>query len=445
MNFPTLYTQDSQAPQSNLQRLLWVRSLFLGGLGLLLAMACWGLQLELPYLAMGSIAAGLLLINIIVWTAKAHYSATDRACFLQLLIDLAGISLLFYCSGGANNPFIAYYLVPLSLSAATLPRRYTLSLFGVALTAYTLLFFFNIPLQALAPVHNHGAEFGHPIATAGQNSLAAGFYISPHTLGMWFNFLLSATLIIYFVAQMAAALRQQDAQLASLREEALRDEQLLAVATLAAGTAHELGTPLTTLKTLIGEMQLDYPDQADLQADLSILKHQIGHCTQTLKQLHEQASQRRHQQAPVPVKAYCEKLLDQWLLLRPDVTAAIHINPEAPPINAIFDPTIAQSISNLLNNAADACPDDIEIFCDWDTHALQLMIDDKGSGIDPGLIHQLSHPYASSKGSGRGLGLFLTHATLTRYGGEVHLQNRPQGGTRTHLRLPLQPEKREAL
>lgn len=422
------HSPPATAPQTNLQRLLIVRALFLLGAALVLAAAWLGLNLQLPYPAMLGIISLMTLVNLgLWWRQQPGREAGPGALCLQLLLDLLAITALLYCSGGASNPFVAYYLVPLCLAAASLPRRLTLPLFGIALASYTLLFFVNVPLPELAPDHSQHAHH-----------LAPGAAISPHTLGMWFNFVLSALLIVFFVAKMASALRQQDAQLASLREETLRDEQLLAVATLAAGTAHELGTPLTTLKTLISEMQLDYTDQPALQADLAILKNQIGHCTHTLRQLHEQAGQRRHQQQPQRLHDYCQRLLDQWLLLRPDVSAHIETDPQAPAICAVFDPTIAQSISNLLNNAADACPHHIHIQCRWDTRELELIIDDNGPGLDAALTDQLGQAYASSKGQGRGLGLFLSHATLTRYGGVVHLQNRPGGGARTHLRLPLQ-------
>ena len=85
---------------------------------------------------------------------------------------------------------------------------------------------------------------------------------------MWANFAISAAIIIYFISRMASALKIQQQEIALQREAQLRDEQLLAVGTLAAGTAHELGTPLNTMKLLVDEMLVDKMpvDNSDLAA-----------------------------------------------------------------------------------------------------------------------------------------------------------------------------------
>lgn len=409
---------------TNLQRLLIARALFSLAVSLTLGLCYFTLATPLPYLLLIGILSGLTLINFVSWLRLVNQPETagNTECFIQLVIDLLGITALLFFTGGANNPFVAYYLVPLCLAASFLPRRFTLSLTLLALILYSGLFYFNVPLPQLAP-----QPHSHHLQSTSLNS---------HSLGMWFSFLLSALLITIFVAQMAAALRQQDAELANLREETLRDEQLMAVATLAAGTAHELATPLSTMKTLVSEMQADY-DQPGLKADLEILKNQIQHCTRTLRQLHQQAGLSRQSPPAIDVGTYCRELFDRWLLLHPAVDARLTLAPDCPPLSARFDPTIEQSISNLLNNAADACSHQLDVHCHWNHQQLTMQIDDDGPGIAAAMQKKLGQAYHSSKGDGRGLGLFLTHATLTRYGGEVELTNRPQGGTRTRMHLPL--------
>jgi two-component system sensor histidine kinase RegB len=123
-------------------------------------------------------------------------------------------------------------LCPICISAATLSWSYTWVITSLCVASYTLLLFFHIALPVLSPAHHHGNHQD----------------INLHILGMWLNFFISAALITYFVVKMAQDLRRQDDLLNQKREDDLRDEQLMAVATLAAGTAHELGTPLSTMK-----------------------------------------------------------------------------------------------------------------------------------------------------------------------------------------------------
>jgi len=426
------------APAQNLRRLLLIRGLFLLLLCTTLTYCYWSLGFALPYQPLLWVISALTLINIATLIQLRFYPNTSqRIFFSQLLVDVMAITLLLFFSGGADNPFVSYYLVPLCIAAATLPPRFAWPLSVIALICYTSLFFWNIPLADVAPtMDSPHSDSAHSAMGHGAGHQMSG--ISAHTAGMWFNFLISATLITYFVVEMAASLRTQDAELARYREEDLRDEQLLAIATLAAGTAHELGSPLTTIKTLLGEMRADYKSTPAIDKDLELLQSQVLHCADTLRNLNERASNLKDGVLPViSLHDYVAQVLDDWQLLRPEVEAQINNYGQNPDVQTNFHPTIALAITNLLNNAADANPKDIQIHIDWNESELRLSIKDRGPGISDEVKKHLGQAFNSHKGRGRGLGLFLTHGTLNRYGGEITLSNRQAGGTHTQLRLPL--------
>lgn len=406
------------APAQNLQRLLVVRGIYILAVCAALLFCHWQLQLPLNYAAMLFIISALTLINLTALIQLNYYRfPSTLTIFVQLVIELIGITLLLFYVGGADNPFVSYYLVPLCIAAAILPWRFVWPLTLMALGLYTSLFFYRIPLPDLAPQHNHGGGF------------------SLHTAGMWFNFLISSVLITFFIVRMAAALRSQNDTLNSLKEDRLRDEQLLAVATLAAGTAHELGTPLTTIKTLLSEMQSEHQDNTNLQQDIELLQTQLSYCTKTLQDLKEQAEQKDHSRESVA--HFCSQLLNNWLLLHPEVEINICIDDKAPTIEAYFHPSIAQAIVNLLNNAAEANPCGIDVAISWDQQTLTMRIADQGTGIDEKLLNQIGTPFLSDKGRGRGLGLFLTQATLDRYNGTLTLTNNINHGCLAVLTLPI--------
>jgi two-component system sensor histidine kinase RegB len=255
-----------------------------------------------------------------------------------------------------------------------------------------------------------------------------------HIMGMWGNFAVSALLITYFVTRMASTLKQQEIKLAQQREDQLRDEQVIGIGALAAGTAHELGTPLNTMKILVDEMQYE---KSDFTEELTILQQQIEQCRTTLKQLVATAETSTDNQEVKPVREYFDKLLERWQVMCPKTQANIHYTENLPECTTRFHPTIAQSLINLLNNASEASTE-VDINLSWDTEAVHLNIRDYGKGITPEQQEVLGQPFNSDKPDGMGLGLFLTQASVNRYGGKVSISSADGQGTLTQVMLPLE-------
>lgn len=412
-------------PKQHLRHLIIIRAVVLLCLYSGTALSYFFTAVHLPFGFILVILVFLSATNLLtVLRLKLQLPVTDTEFFAQLLIDVICLSFLFYCSGGANNPFVFYFLVPICISAATLSRSYTWSITLLCIGSYTLLLFFFVPLPVLSPEHGHHAE----------NT----YFTDLHVLGMWANFFISAILITYFVVRMAQDLRHQDQLLTQRREDQLRDEQLMAVATLAAGTAHEMGTPLSTMKILLNEMRVEYKEPLTLQEDLQTLTAQVEDCADTLHRLAEKAEQTKTGDfSEQSVRSFCHATIERWQIIRPEATFEIEMDDELPEILFTFHPTIAQSIINLLNNAADANCIDIVIQIHWSKRVLTWRIEDNGPGVPLELADQLGKAFFSTKGKGLGLGLFLSQATLSRYGGEVRLYNRKPKGTVTELVLPL--------
>ncbi|HSC67728.1 MAG TPA: ATP-binding protein [Cellvibrio sp.] len=399
-----------------------IRTLILTCLGIAAVICLWNGTVNLPFTEILIALVTLTSINLLTFMRlRKHLAVTQMEFFIQLLIDLLCLSAVFYFSGGANNPFVSYFLVPICISAATLSGNYTLAVAGLSVLSYSLLLFFHIPLPILSP-HHHSAD----------NS------INLHVMGMWLNFFISACLITYFIVKMARDLRAQETQLNRWREDQLRDEQVMAVATLAAGTAHELGTPLSTMKLLLSELRTEYKGTLPLQKDLQLLQEQVDQCANTLRELVATAEQSKDGHVPEEkVADYCNRLIERWKILRPDVMAQINIANLYPAVATQFHPTISQAIINLLNNAADASPQHIEININWNEQRMLWVINDNGIGIEDGISPHLGKSFISTKTKGLGIGLLLTQATIDRYGGSVSLHHRHPHGTMTQLELPI--------
>lgn len=351
---------------------------------------------------------------------KNSLRVTNIEIFVQLLIDVISLSVLFYLSGGANNPFISYLLIPICIAATTLPWRYTWLITSLCLINYTVLLFIYVRFPMF--------EMGHQHEQRNTNW---------HIIGMWFNFSFSAILITYFVVKMAHALQENIKTISRMREDELRNQQLMAVAMLAAGAAHEMNTPLSTMTILLSELQDEHKDNSSLMNDIDILKQQVKHCANTLKNLvHDSNDANEGKFKQQPINVFCNSITNRWQLMRPNVNFSFNIT-DVENQAITQDPRLDQAIINLLNNAADASLENVNIavYCNKDQLVWQII--DSGKGISDQLESKLGKIMLSTKEQGLGIGLLLAHATIKHYGGTLsQIPNKPSG-TITELRLPL--------
>ncbi|GHC27092.1 ATP-binding protein [Aidingimonas halophila] len=406
-------------PNRNLVRLTIVRGITWTGY---LAAIIFGIEVlgfQLRVLPVISVIIAMGLVNVVTWWRLGRPRAvTDTEYLIHLLIDLTGLTLLFYYTGGSTNPFITYYLVPVTIAAATLPWRYAWIIACVAMASYTYLMWFYEPVPQLS----HGV---------------VGPGINLHVLGMWLNFGLSTGLVTFFIFKMAHALRRRDQTLSRTREASLRNEQVLAVATQAAGTAHELGTPLSTMAVLLSEMKQDAKGNAALEQDIDLLRQQVDTCKSRLQTMVDNADRRRLSEPEFKsAEQWLSNVVQRWLVLRPDVSHRLEIAEKRGQPRLAVDATLEQALMNLLNNAADANPNQIIISLDWDKDEIIIDIRDHGPGVSMSIADQLGETFVSTKSKGMGIGLFLTHATINRFGGGVSLYNHEEGGTLTEVTLP---------
>ena len=383
---------SSAAPLRLLFRLRW---LALAGQLLTIGGAVWWLDIALPLLPLLSIVLLLAVFNLLTAWQLHRGQAWPRpggglVLLAQITVDILALTGLLYFAGGAANPFVSLYLLPISIAAALLPLPLVLGATLLTVVCYSLLMVWHVPLP-------HVHAFGHD-------------QFWGHQLGMWLTFVIAAGLIVWFLSQAAQLIRERDRQLQLAREKAMRNEHILSLATLAASTAHELGTPLATLALLTDELRHDPALPEPAAADLQLMAEQIARMKRLLSEISGRADVQTEAQRAQPLQQWLARLLDEWHLLRPGIALACHAR-------AIEDVMIgsqaalAKALHNLLNNAADVSP-----------AAGEQPLDCAGS----------------FKAEGLGIGLLLTHASIEQLGGEVAVFNRPGGGTCIRVSLPRQ-------
>jgi two-component system sensor histidine kinase RegB len=421
MAIPQTFPKSAEQTATNhLQRLIWLRSLAIVGFTIMVASAGPLFHIVVPLavpLALLILWAGLSLLT---WLRLRHATPVGNAELLaQLGTDLVMLTALLAFSGGPANPLTTFYLPPVAVAAAILPARHAWFVAGLSVIAYSLLWQFSLPLTV------------EDVDRAMQM----------HLTGMWLTFAASALLIAGFVTRMTASLRLQEQQLAAAREQALRDERIVALGNLAAGAAHELGTPLATMAVLAGELA-DAPDRPAAQRDdLKLLREQIAACKNIISGLTASAGvQRAEDGGGITIDRWIERIVAYWRTLRPQ--AAPHLTLAgsadlAPPPRIFGEATLEQALLSLLNNAADASPADIDIVLHWTPERMRLEILDRGQGFEAALLQRAGQEFFSTRPEGMGIGLFLAHAAVARHGGSISIEARTGGGTLARVDLPL--------
>lgn len=406
---------------ANLRRLVVGRWLVLALSALLVMIAPGALDIPLPQVPLLAIVGLALFLNAgIAWRLRRADSATQWELFSQLLFDIASLSALVFFSGGATNPLVSLLLPPVAIAALTLPGRLVAGIGAAAIAAYSLLMLFYLPL---------------PMPDAGRATRL-------HLVGMWLTFAVSATMIAWFVVRMTRLIRERDAALAEAREQALRDERVMAMGTLAAGAAHELGTPLGTMALIAGELAHDFEHDANVapavREDLALLRQQIAQCKEIITGLSRRAGAERLEDTQYsPVDRWLEALRQRWHAARPQAASQLRLATAGPAPEIVADPRLEQAVLNLLNNAANASqPAPLEIDLGWDERNIRIDIRDRGPGFPPAVLAGAGQAPFPSHARGSGVGLILTRAAIEQLGGRLSLSNPDTGGALARIDLP---------
>lgn len=405
------------AGSTSLSRLLALRWLSIAGQIAAVAATAMLLQVDLPLSPITLAIAGQAVFNALSYARLARAASVSNAELLaQLLFDVAALTLIVGFAGGSSNPMVTLYLPLIAIGATILPAGLAVIVAAASIGGYSMLFTLSTQL------HVHDSQLA----------------IRIHLIGMWLTFVFSALIISWFVARMTAALRSRDGALAAAREAALRNERVVALGNLAAGAAHELGTPLATMAVLAGELARRDSLPADAREDARLLASQVQECKRIITLLAARAGSDRAEAAlAVTLDAWLEALTARWRAQRPLARPRVDLQGERPGPRIVPDATLDQALLNLFNNAADVSPAEVWINARWSHHVLECEVLDRGPGIPDGIARRLGHETVTTRADGHGIGLVLAFAAIERSGGALAYSARDGGGTCARVSLPL--------
>lgn len=416
---PLAFVQGSA--RHNLRQLVVMRNIAITAQTLTVLVAHKALDMALPLWAMGLTILALLLFNLKTWLRLSTTEpVTDRELLFQLLVDVAALSLLLAMAGGGTNPFIGMLLLPLAITAACLPWSYTWIVAMVTVASYSLL-----------------VLFFHPLFEAGEEAR----YLQLLVAGMWVNYAVTAGMVAHFVARIAMALRRSEHAFASRRESELCSEHLARVGVLAAGAAHELAQPLSTVAVVVREMERHDGIDPELREQLRSVARQIRHCQDTLGELlsyGRHSFEGRTAAGGVALDEFVRDVIEAFAARRPGERVQLAIDSHGRPPSLPQDLALRQGLLNLLGNAADASPGSVEVRVHWSSDAMTIAVRDRGPGFPPELIARAGKLFVTTKaqGAGNGLGLALARTAVSRLGGSLELRNEARGGACAEIVLP---------
>jgi two-component system sensor histidine kinase RegB len=407
---------DGAGPSGALRLLFWLRIVAIASQVLAISFVHYALATPLPLRELSVVIGALALWNALNYgPVHANRRVGDAEVALHLAVDIAALTAVLYFTGGSTNPFVSLYLVPISLAATSLPSRYAWLVAALCGAGYSLLWWRSVPLPSV--------DF------------------DLHLTGMWVNFGVAGVLIVLFVGRMARLVRERDRELAAMREAALRDQQVVELGTLAAGTAHELNTPLSTLAILVEELD-DAATDPEQKQRLRVMMDEIKVINERLNRIAGGVGAERSSGArQVDLREFLGELLGQWADAHSDVELGVTLDLPADGARMVAEATIEQAIRNVLDNAAHATLANrgrrIEVLVTLRGTRLEIAVLDGGAGLDPAVRDEVGLKIVSTKERGLGIGLLLSRAALQRFGGRLELKNRPAGGVEAHIHLPL--------
>ncbi|HEY5762740.1 MAG TPA: ATP-binding protein [Rhodocyclaceae bacterium] len=439
MNPPTDGSAVAAPTLENLRRLVLLRYTIIVVLLAAIAAGEWWLHMHAALLPVFFCIGMLGAFNVVTQLRlRKPWPLTPVEFLAQLVADIALLGATFYFSGGLANPLVSLLLLPLIVAAIVLRQSHAWGVAALSAGCYGLLVFFHRPIEhRRPPAEVYDSAFHDPGLHA---AAVQGAAFDQHLVGMWLTFALSAALVAAFFTRMTQSLRRREAALARAREMALRDERIVALGTLAAGAAHELGTPLGNMLMLADELEARCSADVEARSDVAELKTQIRSCKRILGEMVASAGGARAEAGgPQAADAFFEELLDKWALTRPAVRLDAHWQGERPAPTLVTEQTLVQALINLLNNAADAAAGKpVEVSARCRDGSLEIEIGDRGPGLTLELQERAGAVFVTTKGDGGlGIGLFLANATIERAGGSVQLTARAGGGTLSEVRLPL--------
>ncbi|MGO4564257.1 ActS/PrrB/RegB family redox-sensitive histidine kinase [Rhizobium sp. 2YAF20] len=414
---PDDYHKSRRLRLQTLVRLRWLA--VCGQTATVMIVAFW-LKFPLPLLAACVLIACLAWINFFL---TLRYPATHRleppAAFALLALDLLQLSGLLFITGGLANPFSVLVCVPVIISFASQPIRYSMALIASAMICITALAFspFHLPWYEGAEINVHNVM----------------------QLGVWCAIASTMAFAAFYAYRVSMEASQLADALAATELVLQREKHLSQLDGLAAAAAHELGTPLATISVVAKEMERELGHDERYREDVALLRSQSERCRDILRRLTTLSSENEAHMRHLTLSSMMEEVIAPHREFGINLEL-IEKNPRAgePVLNR--NAGIMYGLGNLIENAVDYAREKVTVTVEFNAETLTILIEDDGVGYAPEILTRIGEPYVTSRprddtAGGLGLGLFIAKTLLERSGASLTFGNRDPEAPGARIRI----------
>lgn len=370
------------------------------------------LPLGLCALAIGmSVLANLALIMLF----PENRRLSEAEAFLTLLFDLGQLAFLLFLTGGLTNPFAILVLAPVTISASVLRLRSTLVLGGLAILVVSLAVFWFVPLRFV-----DGTALVIPRLFA---------------FGFWLSIVIGILFLGLYSRRVATEMRSMSEALLATQMALAREQKLTDLAGVVAAAAHELGTPLATIKLVSSELIEELDGHPELQEDARLIHAQAGRCRDILRDMGRAGKDDLHLRQ-APLSALLREAAEPHLARGKQVEFAFAATQDGQDAQPVVQrrPEVIHGLRNLIQNAVDFARSTVWIEGEWSDTRIVIRITDDGAGFPPNVIGRIGDPFVRARRTdpeterrpgyeGMGLGLFIAKTLLERSGAELSFAN----------------------
>jgi two-component system, sensor histidine kinase RegB len=403
-----------------LQTIVWLRWLAVGGQAMTVFIVAFWLKFPLPLIACCSLIAALAAVNFYL---TIRYPPTHRleppAAFVLLGLDLLQLSALLFITGGLANPFAALVCVPVIISFASQPIRYSTALILFAMVCITILAFSPFPLPWFD-----------------------GLEINVHNVmqfGVWCSIASTMAFAAFYAYRVSMEASQLADALAATELVLQREKHLSQLDGLAAAAAHELGTPLATISVVAKEMERELKNDDRFREDVQLLRSQSERCRDILKRLTSLSAEGDAHMRRLPLSSMIEEIVEPYRGSQIQLDLIEKSPRKGEPVTE-RNAGIMYGLGNLIENAVDYARNKVTVTVEHDHRHVLIVIEDDGNGYASDILTRIGEPYVTKRqkedtAGGLGLGLFIAKTLLERSGAALVFENRDPENAGARIRV----------
>lgn len=410
--------RDMRSDWVRLRTLILLRWAAIFGQAAALLVAVWGFGIRLDLLTgLGIVSASAVFNLVQTFAFPANKRLSETEAMLTFLFDVAQLALLLMLTGGLANPFAVLFLGPATIAATTLQSRSSLFVGSVTIALVTMVALFHRPLV------DAGGEIAVP---------------QIFEFGFWLAIVIGVVFLGLYARRVATEVHTMGDALLATQMALAREQKLTDLGGVVAATAHELGTPLATIKLVSTELADELTDRPELAADAALIREQADRCRDILRSMGRAGKDDLHLKA-TPLAALLQEASDPHMARGKQISIGLAAyNPAGLPQPVVLRrPEIVHGLRNLIQNAVDFARREVRLDAEWTDTNILVTISDDGEGFPPGVIGRIGDPYVRQRDpspnqtdgkerpgyEGMGLGLFIAKTLLERTGARLGFFN----------------------